>query len=281
MSLTIFEKNYTTILPKNLIKKNERKILKRLVSWNVNGIRACVNKGFMEWFTSYDPDILCLQEIKADKEQFPDKVFEANKHHIYINSAQKKGYSGVAIFSKEKPLKVLDKIGITKFDDEGRTLILEYKSFVLINGYFPNGQRDHNRVPFKLEYYERVLEIYHEYQQAGKKVIITGDFNTAHKPIDLANPKANKNTTGFLEHEREWIDHYLDAGMIDCLRHFEPETEGIYSWWTYRNNCRERNIGWRIDYFMASQDLKRKLKACRHLPEVMGSDHCPVELTLS
>jgi exodeoxyribonuclease-3 len=254
--------------------------MKRLVSWNVNGIRACVNKGFVEWMSTHSPDYLCLQEIKAEKNQFPKEIFELTEYNFFIKSAEKKGYSGVAIFCKEKPLKVIDEIGIEKFDREGRTLIAEFKDFVLINCYFPNGQRDHGRVPYKLEFYAEILKIYNNYIQDGKKVIITGDYNTSHHPIDLANPKANKKSTGFLENEREWLDKYLDAGMIDCLRHFEPDTEGIYSWWTYRGDCRARNIGWRLDYFMASENLKKDLKGSRHLPEVMGSDHCPIELTL-
>ncbi len=254
--------------------------MKTLVSWNVNGIRACVNKGFLDWINEESPDVLCMQEIKALEEQFPPEVLELEDYHKYINPAEKKGYSGVAVFSKEKPLKVLTGLGEERFDSEGRTLICEYKNYVLFNCYFPNGQRDHGRVPYKLDFYEKVLELYNHYISEGKKVIITGDFNTAHKEIDLANPKGNKKTTGFLEHEREWIDHYLDAGMIDCLRLFYPEQEGVYSWWTYRNNCRERNIGWRIDYFMASNNLKTKIKDCIHLPEVLGSDHCPIKLIL-
>lgn len=254
--------------------------MKRLVSWNVNGIRACVNKGFVEWMSNYQPDYLCLQEIKALEDQFPEEIFQQKEYNFFINPAQKKGYSGVAIFSKEKPIKIIDKIGIEKFDVEGRTLIAEYADFVLINCYFPNGQRDHGRVPYKLEFYDEILKIYNAYIKEGRKVIITGDYNTAHHPIDLANPKANKKTTGFLENEREWIDKYLAAGMIDCLRFFEPSTEGIYSWWTYRSNCRERNIGWRIDYFMASENLRESLQGSKHLPEVLGSDHCPIELTL-
>jgi exodeoxyribonuclease-3 len=251
------------------------------VSWNVNGIRACVNKGFVEWIRTTSPDIVCLQEIKAEREQFPDTIFELKDYHLYINSAKKKGYSGVAVFSKEKPTKVIDQLGIEKFDIEGRTQILEFKDFILFYCYFPNGQRDPGRVPYKLEYYQEILKRDNEFVAAGKKVIITGGFNTAHHPIDLANPKGNKKSTGFLENEREWLDQYLDAGMIDCLRHFEPDTEGVYSWWTYRSNCRERNIGWRLDYFMASSNLKKQLKGCKHLPEVLGSDHCPVELTIS
>lgn len=254
--------------------------MKRLVSWNVNGIRACVNKGFTNWIKNESPDILCLQEIKALEEQFPKEVLELSEYTIYINPAEKKGYSGVAVFTKEEPIACYDEIGIEKFDKEGRTLILVFEDFVLINGYFPNGQRDHNRVSFKLEYYERILDIYREYRKQGKHVIITGDFNTAHKEIDLANPKANQKTTGFLPHEREWLDQYINAGMTDCLRFFKPDTAGIYSWWTYRGDCRERNIGWRIDYFMANNEMQNRLIDCKHLPKVMGSDHCPVRLDI-
>lgn len=255
--------------------------MKRLVSWNVNGIRACVKKGFVQWMKESSPDIICLQEIKALEDQFPETIFEQKEYSFFINPAEKKGYSGVAIFTKKKPLKVITKIGVEKFDIEGRTLILEFEKFVLINCYFPNGQRDHNRVPYKLEFYQEILAIYNSYTKKKKRVIITGDFNTAHHPIDLANPKGNKKTTGFLENERLWLDNYAEAGMIDCLRFFEPETEGIYSWWTYRSQCRERNIGWRIDYFMACSTLKKDLISCKHLPDVLGSDHCPIELTIN
>lgn len=254
--------------------------MKTLVSWNVNGIRACVKNGFINAINEISPDILCLQEIKATEEQFPKEVFELEGFDFYIAPAEKKGYSGVAVFTKETPLKVFEGVGEKKFDKEGRTLILEYKNFVLINGYFPNGQRDHNRVPYKLDYYQKILDIFNEYRQKKKHVIITGDFNTAHTEIDLANPKGNKKSTGFLENEREWIDKYLNAGMIDCLRFFKPEERDIYSWWTYRNNCRQRNIGWRIDYFMANKELKTKLISCTHLSEVLGSDHCPILLKI-
>lgn len=254
--------------------------MKRLVSWNVNGIRACENKGFSKFLSKNSPDIICLQEIKALEEQFPEEIIRLKDYNLYINSAEKKGYSGVAVFTKEKPNKVIDKIGIEKFDSEGRTLILEFNEFVVINGYFPNGQRDHARVEFKLEYYAQVLKIYKKYVKRGMHVVVTGDFNTAHNPIDLANPKGNKKSTGFLENEREWIDKYLAAGMHDALRIFEPETEGLYTWWTYRSNCRERNIGWRLDYFMISDSLKDLTTGCKHLPEVLGSDHCPLQLEI-
>jgi len=254
--------------------------MKSLVSWNVNGIRACAKKGFVDWVNEKSPDIICLQEIKAEKNQFPEETLTIDGYDLFIFSAEKKGYSGVAVYSKEKPVKVHYGLGIEKFDNEGRTIILEYKSFVLFNCYFPNGQRDHGRVPYKLEFYDEILKRYKTYISENKNVIITGDFNTAHHPIDLANPKTNLKTTGFLPHEREWMDHYVNAGMIDTLRYFKPDAEGIYSWWTYRGDCRERNIGWRIDYFMVSKSLEENLIGCDHHPNVLGSDHCPIELVL-
>lgn len=254
--------------------------MKTLVSWNVNGIRACVNKGFVDFLDKNEPDIICLQEIKAMADQFPTELVDQKKYNFFINSAQRRGYSGTAILTKTVPTKVIDNIGIEKFDCEGRTQILEFKNFVLINCYFPNGQRDHARVEFKLEYYEKILSIYNEYVAAGMEVVLTGDFNTAHHEIDLANPKSNKNTTGFLPHEREWMDKYLKAGMIDALRFFHPEKTGAYSWWTYRGDCRTRNIGWRIDYFMVSESMKKKIISCEHMPEVLGSDHCPIVLKI-
>lgn len=254
--------------------------MKKLVSWNVNGIRAVERKGFSEWLNQDQPNIVCLQEIKAAKDQFPKNILEHENYHIYINSADRRGYSGVCVMTQEKPNKVIDQIGIDKFDVEGRTLILVFDDFVLINCYFPNGGRDHSRVDFKLEFYHAILEIYKEYRDRGHHVVITGDFNTSHKEIDLANPKANKKSTGFLDHEREWIDIYLDAGMVDCFRELYPEKAGEYTWWTYRNNCRERNIGWRLDYFMANKEFMEKVEACAHRPEVLGSDHCPVEICI-
>ena len=254
--------------------------MKRLVSWNVNGIRAVEKKGFVDWVNKEQPNIICLQEIKAEKDQFPKKVLGLESYNFYISSAEKKGYSGVCVMTQEKPNKVIDKLGIDKFDTEGRSLILEYDKFVLINCYFPNGQRDHNRVPYKLEFYDEILKIYKKYIKKGMDVIITGDFNTSHKEIDLANPKTNTKSTGFLLEEREYIDKYLKAGMIDTFRHFYPDKVGEYTWWTYRNNCRERNIGWRLDYFMVNESFIKSIKDCVHRPDIMGSDHCPVELTI-
>jgi len=255
--------------------------LKKLVSWNVNGVRAVHRKGFVEWLDTELPDIICLQEIKAAKDQFPKNIIEHEKYHVFAKPADRPGYSGVCTMCKEKPLKMIDKIGIDKFDVEGRTLITEFKDFVVINCYFPNGQRDHSRVPYKLEFYQAILDVCEEYWAQKKNVVLTGDFNTSHRPIDLANPKANKKSTGFLLNEREWIDNYLEAGLVDCFRALHPEAEGEYTWWTYRNNCRERNIGWRLDYFMVNKGFMKKVKACSHRPDVHGSDHCPVEIEIS
>ena len=213
-------------------------------------------------------------------DQFPPELLAKKNYNFFINPAVRRGYSGTAILTKEVPLKYIDKIGIKKFDDEGRTQILEFEEYILINCYFPNGQRDHGRVDFKLEYYKKILSIFKKYVKAGRHVVLTGDFNTAHEEIDLANPKTNQKTTGFLPHEREWMDKYINAGMIDSLRKFHPNKEGIYSWWTYRGDCRARNVGWRIDYFMVNQGMEDKLKDCHHLTEIMGSDHCPIVLKL-
>lgn len=254
--------------------------MKKLVSWNVNGIRAVTKKGFVDYLDKEQPNIICLQEIKAEKDQFPLEVLEHENYHTYISSAQKKGYSGVCIMTQEKPIKVIHDIGIDKFDSEGRTIIAEFKDFVLINGYFPNGQRDHARVDYKLEYYQEILNIFHTYREKKKHVFVTGDLNTSHTEIDLANPKTNQKSTGFLPREREWIDKYIEEGMIDTFRHFYPEKTGEYTWWTYRNDCRERNIGWRLDYFMTNKTNLKNITDCVHRPDVMGSDHCPVEIHL-
>lgn len=259
--------------------------MKRLASWNVNGIRACVKKGFKEWLS--DPNflhhIVCLQETKAQDDQVMDTLNELSDYYIYSSSAVKKGYSGVALLSKKslgKP-KVTLGLGVKKFDDEGRLIIAEYKNFIVFNGYFPNGQRDHGRVPYKLSFSRAVVKKALELkEQTGKEVIICGDINTAHKEIDLKNPKTNKDTTGFLPRERKWIDELLQQGFVDCFREKNGDAPEHYTWWTYRGDCRERNIGWRIDYFFTSIGLKKKISNCFHRPEVMGSDHCPIYLEI-
>ncbi|HXH76742.1 MAG TPA: exodeoxyribonuclease III [Bacteriovoracaceae bacterium] len=251
----------------------------KLISWNVNGIRAVANKGFVEWFTTESPDILCLQETKAQFEQFPSTVMNHETYEVIHSSAEKKGYSGVATFSREI---ILDtkKVEKHEYDSEGRVLIHELKDFYLLNCYFPNGQRDHKRVPFKLAFCDLILERMNELRKK-KPVIVTGDFNTSHMEIDLANPKTNKNTTGFLPDERAWMDKFVSQGWVDIFRHLHPEKEGAYTWWSQMNpNIRERNIGWRLDYFFVSPELVPRVKRAEILCDVTGSDHCPVLLEL-
>lgn len=248
----------------------------KLISWNVNGIRAVYNKGFPEWFTKESPDILCLQETKALYEQFPAGLLEMPQYEIFHSSAVKKGYSGVATFSTQKFLDT-KKFGKKLYDDEGRVLIHEHRDFFLVNAYFPNGSRDHKRVPFKMGFCEDMHAKINKLQQK-KPVIITGDFNTAHKEIDLANPKSNKKTTGFLPIERAWMDKFVEQGWVDIYRELHPEKIGAYTWWSNMPGVRDRNIGWRIDYFFISPALVKKVKRAEILPEVRGSDHCPVLL---
>ena len=251
----------------------------KLISWNVNGIRAVYKKGFPEWFAKELPDILCLQETKASFDQFPIELTKILNYQIFDSSSVKKGYSGVATFSREK---ILDTKKSEKevYDCEGRVLIHELKDFYLVNCYFPNGSRDHSRVPFKLKFCDDILKIINKLQEK-KPVVITGDFNTAHKEIDLANPKTNIKTTGFLPIERAWMDKFVSQGWIDIYRHLNPEKTGAYTWWSNRPTVRERNIGWRIDYFFVSPSLLKHVKRVDILPNIKGSDHCPVLLELN
>lgn len=250
----------------------------KIISWNVNGIRSVFKKGLLEWIARESPDILCLQEIKADLEQFPEDLLKHEHYQLLCSSAVKKGYSGVATFSRQK---ILDtkKIEKEEYDSEGRVLIHEYSDFFLVNCYFPNGQRDHNRVPFKLAFCDHILDRINILKQK-KPVIITGDFNTAHSEIDLANPKTNQKTTGFLPIERAWMDKFIAAGWVDIYRHLHPGETGKYTWWSNRPGCREKNIGWRLDYFFVSPDLVSKIVSAEILSDIKGSDHCPIVLTL-
>lgn len=252
-----------------------------LLSWNVNGIRAVYKKGFMDWLAQTSPDILCLQETRVEAHQLPPDLAEPAGYFVYWHSSQqKKGYSGTALFSKTKPLSVQFGLGIEEFDQEGRTIIAEYPEFVLLNCYFPNGGRDHSRVPFKLAFYQAFLARCQEFTAQGRAVVFCGDVNTSHREIDLANPKSNQNTTGFLPEERVWLDQLLAAGYIDTFRHFYPELPGQYTWWSTVTRARERNVGWRLDYFFVSPELRPRLQNAFILPDVTGSDHCPVGLQL-
>lgn len=251
----------------------------KIISWNVNGIRAVAKKGFAEFLQKYNPDILCLQETKASPDQLTEDLLAPEGYEVFWSSATKKGYSGVATFTKKTPEKIIYGIGEERFDSEGRTVLTEYKDFVLFNIYFPNGQKDDERLQYKMDFYEQFLKTSEKYRKAGKKVITCGDYNTAHKEIDLTHPKANEKYSGFLPMERKWLDTYISHGYIDTFREFNQNPEQ-YTWWTYRQNAREKNVGWRIDYFFVSDNLKPNLKNAFILQEVHGSDHCPLGIEL-
>ena len=251
----------------------------RIFSWNVNGVRAIEKKGFLDWVDAIAPDILCIQETKAHFEQLPDSLQNMEGYHGYWHSGERKGYSGVATFSKQEPLHVQYGLGIEKYDREGRVLITEFENFLLYNIYFPNGQKDEHRLQYKLDFYDDLLEILNEQVASGVNVIVGGDWNTAHQEIDLANPKANQNNSGFMPVERAQIDTYIDNGYIDTFRLFHDEPDR-YSWWTYRFGARQRNIGWRIDGFFMHQDFIENISDSEIHEDVMGSDHCPVSIEL-
>jgi exodeoxyribonuclease-3 len=249
--------------------------MERIISWNVNGLRAVYRKGFLEILKELNPQIINLQEIKAHEDQLPFDLKIVDDYVSYFNSAERKGYSGVATYSKEAALDVRNNIGEERFDHEGRSLILEYDKFYLLNIYFPNGQRSHERVQFKLDYYDRFLKLLKELEQSGKMIIFCGDVNTAHKEIDLARPKENSKTSGFLPEERAFLDKFIDNGYIDTFRIFNQEAQN-YTWWDVKSRARERNIGWRIDYFFVDEKHKNHVKNAGILKDVMGSDHAPV-----
>jgi exodeoxyribonuclease-3 len=252
----------------------------RLVSWNVNGIRAVAKKGFLEWFGEASPDILCIQETKARPEQLGEELLRPPGYHTYWNAAERKGYSGVTTWSRTAPLCVETGFGVDEFDVEGRVIRTDYPGFKLFNVYFPNGRRDQERVAYKLHFYDAFLEYLGALHAQGQRLIVCGDYNTAHQPIDLARPKQNQKTSGFLPEERERIDRYLEQGFVDSFRALHPDEGERYTWWMYMRNARERNVGWRIDCFMVSESLLPAVTGADILHNVMGSDHCPVTLDL-
>jgi exodeoxyribonuclease-3 len=252
----------------------------KLFSWNVNGVRAIEKKGFLDWMSSELPDVLCIQETKAKFEQLPDTLQNIDGYYSYWHSADKLGYSGVATFCREEPLHVQYGLGIEKYDQEGRVLITEFENFLLYNIYFPNGQKDEFRLQYKLDFYDDLLAILDDQVESGNNVIVAGDWNTAHQPIDLANPKANEKYSGFLPVERAQLDEYVEHGYVDSFRLFHDEPNR-YSWWTYRYGARERNIGWRIDYFFTNQEFANQIANADIHENVIGSDHCPISLELS
>ena len=254
----------------------EENKMKKLISWNVNGLRACVQKGFTEYFQEVDADIFCIQESKLQEGQID---FAPEGYHAYWNYAEKKGYSGTAIFTKEEPLSVAYGIGIEEHDHEGRVITLEFGTFYMVTVYTPNSQNELARLPYRMKWEDDFLT-YLKHLEESKPVIFCGDLNVAHKEIDLKNPKTNRKNAGFTDEEREKFTNVINTGFIDTYRYFYPDQEGVYSWWSYRFKTREKNAGWRIDYFCVSESLKEKLKGAAIHTEVFGSDHCPVELDI-
>lgn len=251
----------------------------KLLSWNVNGMRAVLGKGFGEFVAAEKPDILCLQETKARPEQVPLPL-ELGGYHDFWSSAEKPGYSGVAVFTREKPLDVRNGLGIAGHDREGRVLTIEFPDFTLVNVYTPNAQDELRRLSYRLEW-DAAFRAHVAREAERKPVVFCGDLNVAHREIDLARPRENRRNPGFSDEERESFGQLLDAGFTDSYRHFFPEQEGAYSWWSYRAGARKRNVGWRIDYFGVSTPFMSRVAAAGILPHVHGSDHCPVALTLS
>jgi exodeoxyribonuclease-3 len=252
----------------------------KIITWNVNGLRAVVGKGAFDWLTTQDADAICLQEIKARPDQLVEGDLSLTIAYLQVwNSAQRPGYSGVLTLTRRAPLEVRLGLGVEEFDGEGRLVALRYPGFWLFNIYFPNGQRDGGRLDFKLRFYAELLEQCDRMHAAGERIILTGDFNTAHREIDLRNPKQNQETSGFMPVERAWIDRYLEHGFVDVYRHLYPERVQ-YTWWTYRLNARQRGIGWRLDYYLVSAGLLPQVQDVVVNDSVLGSDHCPVTLLL-
>ena len=248
----------------------------KLISWNVNGIRACVQKGFLDFFNEVDADIFCIQESKLQEGQIN---LELEGYHQYWNYAEKKGYSGTAIFTKKEPISVYYGLGIEEHDREGRVITLEFEDFYMITVYTPNSQNGLARLDYRMKW-EEDFKNYLKNLEKTKPVIVCGDLNVAHKEIDLKNPTTNRKNAGFTDEEREKFTELLNAGFIDTFRYFYPDTKGIYSWWSYRFNARKNNAGWRIDYFLVSEDMKDRLVSADIHTAVLGSDHCPIELVI-
>ncbi len=251
----------------------------KITTWNVNGFRAILRKEALSWIPDVGSDILCFQETKLQLDQITEEQASLEGYSSVWHSAERKGYSGVVTFSKPEPVDTEKGIGIKEFDVEGRVIRSQYEDYFLYNIYFPNGGQENKRVPYKLSFYEKLLEICDRLHQDGKNIIITGDFNTAHNEIDLKNPKSNEKNTGFLPEEREWIDLYLKHGFVDAFRELHPEREE-YTWWTYRFNARKNNAGWRLDYFLVSEKYMKFVEDVIIHSNIMGSDHCPVSLIL-
>jgi len=249
----------------------------KIISWNVNGIRAVYRKNFFKWMKKTNPDILCLQEIKAQKGQIPEELIKPEGYYSYFNFAERKGYSGVAVYTKKRPSKVEYKLGLKRFDQEGRILKLKYSDFTLINLYFPHGAHDKRNLVYKLKVYNRLINFLKRIRD--KNIILIGDFNIAHKEIDLARPKDNKNNIMFTSGERRQIDRIIKLGFIDTFRKFNKKGKN-YTWWSYKFNAKERNLGWRLDYIFVSKTIISKIKKSFILNKVIDSDHCPIGIEI-
>lgn len=257
---------------------DKRSVLLRITTWNVNGLRAALRKGAADWWQAENIEVLCLQEIRARPEQLTaDQRLQFESHHFEWNPADRGGYSGVATFSQTEPLHSETGIGEARFDQEGRVIKTQFADFILFNVYFPNGSRDHSRVGYKLDFYASLLDICDRLHAEGENIVICGDFNTAHQEIDLRDHRQNHKTTGFLPEERAWVDTYLQHGFMDAFRILYPEREQ-FTWWTYVSNARQRNVGWRLDYFLVSEGLMPFVKDLIIHDDVLGSDHCPVSI---
>ena len=251
----------------------------KILCWNVNGIRAAGGKGFLPWLRTENPEILCLQETKAHPEQLDPELRQPPGYRAYWNNPARKGYGGVATFSRHEPVNVSTTLGTGEFDTEGRVIAAEYPEFWLFNVYFPNGKKDESRLKYKMDFYQRFLDYVNTLMAQGKRLIVCGDFNTAHKEIDLARPKENAKVSGFLPIERAWLDTFAASGYVDTFRHFNKEPHQ-YTWWDLKTGARERNVGWRIDYFFVTQNLLPSLTRAFIMPDVIGSDHCPIGIVL-
>ncbi|NVJ87510.1 MAG: exodeoxyribonuclease III [Algoriphagus sp.] len=251
----------------------------KLISYNVNGIRAALNKGFATWLQEENPDIIGIQELKAHENQVDTSIFKDLGYELYWFPAEKKGYSGVAIFSKIPPKNVAYGMGLEKYDQEGRMIRADFENFSFISAYFPSGTTGDIRQDFKYEFLDDVYGYMQDLRQEFPNLILSGDYNICHKPIDIHNPISNKNSSGFLPEERAWMDKFTESGFIDTFRHFNPDPHQ-YTWWSYRANARNKNLGWRIDYHMATQPMESRLKSAGILPDVIHSDHCPISLEL-
>ncbi|MCA8943576.1 MAG: exodeoxyribonuclease III [Planctomycetes bacterium] len=251
-----------------------------IASWNVNGLRAAANKGFLEWVDAFGPDVVLLQETKAREEDLPRKLVSVDGYERHFHAAQRKGYSGVAVYARERPDEWLVGIGDDEFDTEGRVLGARFGQLLVVSVYFPNSQQEGRRLDYRLAFNRRFAQFLDEHRQAGRSVVIGGDFNVAHEEIDIARPKSNTKNPGFLPEERAWMSEFLDDGWVDTWRRRNPDRADVYSWWSYRFGARGKNIGWRLDYMCVDESLWPRVVGAEVLHEVLGSDHCPVTLEL-